>query len=175
MLLMFRQGKFGHPSGGPSRSDLQFFRRTRSQRRDVCAGQAGRIGLILRVQSTRYDRCGGYRADENERLIRRHRPMVRPGTIRVLLLCRWRCGEAQLSSSLSELSSAHGAKQLHFPPFPHTRRSCADDGMCQGWRSHQRSDVDDALYSADRKVGHCGMRWRLIRRRRGCWDCGGRL
>jgi hypothetical protein len=31
-----------------------------------------------------------------------------------------------------------------------------------------RSDVGDALYSADGEVRHCGMRWRLIRRRRGC-------
>ena len=45
------------------------------------------------------------------------------------------------------------------PPLPHTRRSCADDRMCQGWRSHQRGDVEDALYSADREVRHCGMRW----------------
>src|SRR3546814_9794429 len=44
------------------------------------------------------------------------------------------------------------------PPLPHTRRSCADDRMCQGWRSHQRGDVEDALYSADREVRHCGMR-----------------
>jgi hypothetical protein len=33
-------------------------------------------------------------------LIRRHRPMVRPGTIRVLLSCGWRRPEARLSSSL---------------------------------------------------------------------------
>ena len=38
-----------------------------------------------------------------------------------------------------------------------------------------RSDVEDALYSADREVRHCGMRSRLISRRRGCWDCDGRL
>ena len=59
-----------------------------------------------------------------------------------------------------------------FPPLPHTRRSCPDDRMCQGWRSHQRGDVEDALYAADRAVRQCGMRWRLIRRRRGWWDCG---
>jgi hypothetical protein len=23
------------------------------------------------------------------------------------------------------------------PPLPHTQRSCADDRMCQGWRSHR--------------------------------------
>jgi hypothetical protein len=35
------------------------------------------------------------------------------------------------------------------------------------------SDVEDALYAADREVTHCGMRWRLIRGRRGCWGrCG---
>jgi len=44
-----------------------------------------------------------------------------------------------------------------FPPLPHTRRSCADDRMCQGWRSHQRGDVEDALYAADRAVRHCGI------------------
>jgi hypothetical protein len=27
------------------------------------------------------------------------------------------------------------------PPLPHTRRFCADDRMCQGWRRHQRSDI----------------------------------
>jgi hypothetical protein len=26
-----------------------------------------------------------------------------------------------------------------------------------------RSDVEDALYSADPEVRHCGMRWRLMR------------
>jgi hypothetical protein len=41
------------------------------------------------------------------------------------------------------------------PPLPHTRRSCADDRMCQGWRSHQHGDVEDALYSADREVRKC--------------------
>ena len=58
---------------------------------------------------------GCARRDSNPNLlIRRHRPMVRSGTIRVLLSCGWRCREARLSSSLSsELSSAHGAKQRH--------------------------------------------------------------
>jgi hypothetical protein len=83
---------------------------TGSQKRDVCAGQTGRIGPILRVQSTQSERRGGCGADENDPVIRRHRPMLRPGTIRVLLSCRWRCREARLSS---ELSSAHGAKQRH--------------------------------------------------------------
>src|SRR6516225_2306948 len=56
--------------------------------------------------------------------------MVRPGTIRVQLSCRWRCWEARLSSSLSsELSSDHGGKQ-GFRPLPHTRRSCTDDRVC---------------------------------------------
>src|SRR5262245_9462692 len=53
-------------------SDLPRVKLRRSQNRDVCAGQSGRTGLILRVQSTRYDRRGGYRADENEPVIRRH-------------------------------------------------------------------------------------------------------
>src|SRR5271169_6754051 len=30
--------------------------------------------------------------------------------------------------------------------------SCPDARMCQGWRSHQRGDVEDALYAADREV-----------------------
>jgi hypothetical protein len=83
---------------------------TGSHKRDVCAGKTGRIGPILRVQSTQSERRGGCGADENDPVIRRHRPMLRPGTIRVLLSCRWRCREARLSS---ELSSAHGAKQRH--------------------------------------------------------------
>jgi hypothetical protein len=46
--------------------DLPLFSRKRSQERDVCAGQAGRTGRISRVQSTRYDWRGGYRADESD-------------------------------------------------------------------------------------------------------------
>ena len=71
--------------GGQGRdrtADLPLFRRTRSQKRDVCAGQAGQTGLILRVQSTRYDRSGGCRADENEPVINRHGPRLRPGSHR---------------------------------------------------------------------------------------------
>ena len=51
-------------------------------------------------------------------LIRRHGRVVRPGTIRVLLSCRWRCRGARLSSSLSsELSSGQSAKQRHSHRF----------------------------------------------------------
>jgi hypothetical protein len=43
-----------------------------------------------------------------------------------------------------------------FRTLPRTRRSCANDQMCQGWRSHLRGDVEDALYAADRAVRHYG-------------------
>jgi hypothetical protein len=47
-------------------------------------------------------------------LIRRHMPIARPATIRVLMSCRRRCREARLLSSLSSgLSSAHAGKQRH--------------------------------------------------------------
>ena len=58
-------------------------------------------------------------------LIRRHRPRVRPGTIRVLLSCRCRCREARLSSSLgSELSSAQGCETAAPLLFLSRFRSC---------------------------------------------------
>ena len=50
-------------------SDLPRVKLTRSQKRDVCAGQTGRIGPILRVRSTQSKRRGGCGADENESLI----------------------------------------------------------------------------------------------------------
>ena len=51
-------------------------------------GQTGRIGPVLGVQSTRYDRRGGRGAYENEAVIRRYRTMARSGTTWVPLLCR---------------------------------------------------------------------------------------
>jgi hypothetical protein len=89
-----------HGGGWIGPPDLPLFRLRRCQKPDVCTGRAGRTGLILRVQSTRYERRGGYGADEIEPVIRRHGPIVRPGTIRVLSSCRWRRREARLSSSL---------------------------------------------------------------------------
>ena len=83
--------------------------------------------------------------------------------IRVQLSCRWRCRGALSSPTvvIVVLSTVvrSWCETAVLPPLPHTRRSCADDRMCQGWRSHQRGDVEDALYSADREVRHCGMRW----------------
>jgi DNA invertase Pin-like site-specific DNA recombinase len=65
-------------------SDLPRVKLRRSQKSDVCAGQAGRIGPIVRVESTQYERHGGCGADENEPAIRGRRPMFRPGTERGL-------------------------------------------------------------------------------------------
>lgn len=44
----------------------------RCQKRDVCAGQAGRTGPSLGVQSTRYERRGGCTADEIAPVTHRH-------------------------------------------------------------------------------------------------------
>jgi hypothetical protein len=80
-------------------------------------------------------------------LIRRHGPMVRPGAMRVPLSCRWRCREARLSSSLSsELSSAHSAKQRHSQRFLIPGDPALTIGCVKGG-GHQRSDVEDVLYS----------------------------
>ena len=98
---------------------------------------------------------GCARRDSNPNLlIRRHRPMVRPGTMRVLLSCRWRCREARLSSSLSsELSSAHGAKQRHSHRFP-IPGDPALTILCQGWRSHHVPSCISLVWS-DRSITTC--------------------
>ena len=73
--------------------------------------------------------------------------MVRPGAMRVPLSCRWRRREARLSSSLSsELSSAHSAKQRHSQRFLTPGDPALTIGCVKGG-GHQRSDVEDALYS----------------------------
>jgi hypothetical protein len=77
-----------------------------------------------------------------------------PGTTRAQLSRGCGCLETRPSSSLS---SAHGAKQRHSRFF--TRQCCADDRMCQGWRSHHRRDVEDARYSIDPELRQCGLRW----------------
>jgi hypothetical protein len=66
---------------------------------------------------SRHHMCAPERIRAPNLLIRRHGPMVRSGAIRVLLSCRWRCWEARLSSSSSQLSSPDGAKQRHSHRF----------------------------------------------------------
>ena len=78
--LRFRSGP-----GWDRTSDLPRVKLKRCQKRDVCAGQAGRTGPSLRVQSTRYERRGGCGADENRPAIRSHRPILRPGAKGVLV------------------------------------------------------------------------------------------
>jgi hypothetical protein len=81
----------------------------RRQYRDVCAGRTGRIGPILRVQSMQYEWLGGCGADENDPVIHRHRPMVRPGTIRVT--------KRPASDSARDLATEPGRQDArHCPP-----------------------------------------------------------
>ena len=108
----------------------------RCLRRDVCAGQAGRARPILRVQTTQYERRGGCGADENGPVIRRHGQMGDQARYEVYCRvgggvgepdCRHRCRQ-----NCRQLTVRNSGTLL-----PHTRRSCADDRMCQGWRSHR--------------------------------------
>src|SRR6185312_6641360 len=69
--------------GGQGRdrtADLPLFRRRRSQKQDVCAGQVGGTGPILTVKSTQSKPRGGCGADENEPVIRRDMPTLRSDT-----------------------------------------------------------------------------------------------
>jgi hypothetical protein len=66
--------------------------------------------------------------------------------------------EARLSSSLPGLSSAHGVKQRRSHRFLIPGDPALTIGCVKGGEPSCR-DVEDALYSADREVRHCGMGW----------------
>jgi hypothetical protein len=62
-------------------SDLPRVKLRGSQKRDACGGQTGRIGPILRVQSTQSERRGGCGADENKLVIRSQIRRVEAGVL----------------------------------------------------------------------------------------------
>ena len=68
-------------------------------------------------------------------------------------IARRRC-DSPLEPESSELPSAHGANSASSPLPLYTQRSAPHDRICQGWRSHQRGDVEDALYSADLRLAN---------------------
>jgi hypothetical protein len=106
---MFRQGKFAHRPTVLRAVTFSFQAEAKSEASRLCwSSWTNWTRLEGSEHAIRTPwRCGAY---QNKPVIRRHRPMVRSGTIGVLLSCRWSCREAGLSSSLSsELSSHYGA------------------------------------------------------------------
>ena len=63
--------------------------------------------------------------------------MARPGTIRVLCVVLVEVsGSPTVVIVVVRTVVSSRCETAALPPLPHTRRSCADDRMCQGWRSH---------------------------------------
>jgi hypothetical protein len=142
----------GFPSGAGRRGRYPRSGRRPSPRRWVRRGRRRRDWGASKGAKSASELCASEGIRTPNLLIRRHRPMLRPGAIRVLLSCRWRRREARLLSSLSELSSAHVAQQQH----SHRFLIPSDPALTIGWSrvaKPSRTDIDDALDSTDLKSG----------------------